>query len=83
MGEELGNVEKQIKELIVKRANIAKRLINSCRVNIASIEDQTPDSVARPLVDLAFWNRMSDLNPNLYGLLTPRREEIGDEDNEE
>jgi len=81
LSNELKTVENQIGELLNKRKEVSRELIASCKSNIASLEKQTPNSVARPLVDLAFWNRMSDLNPDLYNLLHPRLEEIGDEGN--
>jgi len=80
LSQELQNIEIKLSELLSKRQSISRKLIASCKDNITTLEDQTPNSVARPLVDLAFWNRMSDLNPNLYNLLHARIEEIGDEE---
>jgi len=79
LSQELQEIEIQLSDLLNRRKKVSRELIASCKDNIASLEGQTPNSVARPLVDLAFWNRMSDLNPNLYNLLHPRIDEIGDE----
>ena len=79
LSKELQDIDVKIAELIVNQKQIARKLIASCKDNISSLEDQTPNSIARPLVDLVFWNRMSDLNPNLYNMLHANIEEIGDE----
>ena len=79
LSKELQDIEIKIAELTNNQKEIARKLIASCKDNILSLEDQTPNNIARPLVDLVFWNRMSDLNPNLYSMLHAKIEEIGDE----
>lgn len=79
LSKELQDLEVKIAELIINQKKIARKLIASCKDNISVLEDQTPNNIARPLVDLVFWNRMSDLNPDLYNMLHANIEEIGDE----
>jgi hypothetical protein len=57
LSDELSQIEKDLKELLKKRREIANKLIDSCKENILVLEDQTQNSVAKPLVDLAFWER--------------------------
>jgi len=76
---ELGNIQSQLLELKQKQKETAKRIIVACTQNVHRLQENTTNSVARPLVDLAFWNRMSDLDPDLYKMIRPHLDEIGDE----
>jgi len=77
--EELTNIQSQLVELKQKQKYLAQKMILSCSQNIHRLQEKTANSVTRPLVDLAFWNRMSDLNPDLYKIIHPHLDEIGDE----
>ena len=79
LSRELKDIEVKIAKLILDQKEVSQKLIASCKDNIASLESQIPDSVARPLVDLVFWNRMSDLKPDLYNMIHSKIDEIGDE----
>jgi hypothetical protein len=77
--EELVKISEQIEKLQSKQKEIVKRMIFDCSLNVQRLQEQTENSIAKPLVDLAFWNRMSDLNPDLYKIIHPYLSEIGDE----
>lgn len=79
---ELNTIQSQLAELKKKQKDIAQKIIISCSENVHRLQEKTVNSVARPLVDLAFWNRMSDLNPDLYKIIHPHLDEIGDEKSE-
>ena len=76
---ELADIESKLASLQEQHKDIVKRMIVSCTQNIHRLQEKTANSVARPLVDLAFWNRMSDLDSDLYKLIHPHLDEIGDE----
>lgn len=78
--DELKTIDDKINELHEQKKKIAKRMIVASTDNIKILTDETKNKIAKPLVDLAFWNRISDLNPQLYQLLHTNMEEIGDED---
>ena len=79
---ELSNIQKEFESLQAKQHDVVKRIIVSCTQNVRRLQEKTANSIARPLVDLAFWNRMQDLNPDLYKLIHPHLDELGDEGSE-
>jgi hypothetical protein len=74
--EELSSIREKIASLKEKEQEIIKNMLSSCTENVQRLKSITASSVARPLVDLAFWNRMSDLNPDLYKIIHPHLDEL-------
>jgi len=81
--EQLNSIQAKIDELNGQKKLIAKKMIKASTENIFDLINSTENKIAKPLVDLAFWNRLQDMNPELYGVLHPNMDEIGDEKKEE
>jgi len=79
---ELSSIQEEYAALQAKQKDVVRRIIVACTQNVKRLQEKTANSIARPLVDLAFWNRMQDLNPELYKLIHPYLDELGDEDSE-
>ena len=77
------DIQKKINDLKKQHKLITQEMIESSTNNIIDLVDNTENEMAKPLVDLAFWNRMQEINPELYGILYSNIEEIGDEEVEE
>jgi hypothetical protein len=77
---ELAEIKEKMTELEAKEKEIIKNMITNCSGNIHRLQEKTPNSITKPLVDLAFWNRLSDLNQELYSVIHPHLSEMGDEE---
>ena len=79
--EEINTIEAKINELQEQKKVLAKRMIVASTENVTTLVEHTKNKIAKPLVDLAFWNKISDMNPSIYQLLHSNMEELGDEEN--
>ena len=74
------DIENEINNLKDKYKCLTQKMINCSSKNIIDLVNNTENEMAKPLVDLAFWNRMQEINPDLYNVLHANFEEIGDEE---
>jgi hypothetical protein len=79
----LTDIENQMKKLKDEHKEITKDMIESSNQNILDLVNKTENEMAKPLVDLAFWNRIQEIDPNLYNVLHANLEELGDETDKE
>jgi hypothetical protein len=77
------DIENQINKLKEEHQEITRKMIESSNENILDLVNKTENEMAKPLVDLAFWNRIQEINPSLYDVLHANLEELGDEENKE
>jgi predicted nucleic acid-binding Zn-ribbon protein len=77
---DLKEIEEKINKLNKKKKEIAKKIIVECFENIQQLQKEVKDEMAKPLVDLAFWNCMSNLNPELYKAICPCLNEMEDKE---
>lgn len=77
---QINEIDTKIAELQEQKKEIAKHMITASTENVIALVNCTENKIAKPLVDLAFWNKISESNPELYTLLHTNMEEIGDEE---